>query len=101
MDAVLALFSITASFVSSISLATGYWLLTTIVPPHAPRHPCRRDQRGQVVRRASPAGYYLPTTAELPKTERGPISTSGPSILSMSPNQAIPADKLICITPHA
>ena len=47
------------------------------LPPHAPRH---ADQRGQVVRRPSPAGYCLTPTAELPKTERGPISTSGPSI---------------------
>ena len=56
-------------------------------------------QRGQVVRRLFPAGYcHLPTT-ELAKTERGPISTSGASIFSMSPkfsmlpNQALPSDK--------
>ena len=40
-------------------------------------------------------------TAELAKTERGPISTSGPSIFSMSPNQAIPADKSIRFSPLA
>ena len=45
-------------------------------------------------RRPSPAGYCLTPTGELAKTERGPISTSGPS-LSMSPNQATPAEKSI------
>ncbi len=38
---------------------------------------------------------------ELAKTERGPISMSGPSIFSMSPNQAIPAEKLIRFSPLA
>ena len=45
--------------------------------PHAPR---RLNRRGQVVRRSSPAGYCPTPTTEMPKTERGPISTSGPSI---------------------
>ncbi len=54
-------FFIAASFVSSISLVTGYWLLTTILPSHAPR----RDQRVQVVRRPFAAGYCLIPTAEL------------------------------------
>src|SRR5271157_5040607 len=40
-----------------------------------------------------PAGYCLTPTAELAKTERGPISRSGPSIFSMSPNQAISSEK--------
>jgi len=48
------------------------------------------------VRRPSPTGYCLTPTAELAKTERGPVSMSGPSIFSMSPNQAIPAEKSIC-----
>ena len=77
-----------------------HWPLATILslPPH---------QRGQVVRRLFPAGYcHLPTT-ELAKTERGPISTSGASIFSMSlifsmlPNQAIPSDKSIPFSPLA
>ncbi len=34
-------------------------------------------------------------TAELTKVEQDPISTSGASIFSMSPNQAIPTEKLI------
>ena len=50
--------------------------LATILPPHASRS--TPQQRGQVVRRPSPAGYCLPPTAKLEKTERGPISTSGP-----------------------
>ena len=35
----------------------------------------------------------LRITTELAKTERGPISTSGRSIFSMSPNRAISSDK--------
>ncbi len=44
---------------------------------------------------------------ELPKTERDPISTSGPSIFSMTPkfsvlpNQAISSDKSIRFSPLA
>ena len=38
------------------------------------------DQRGQIVRKPSPAGYCQTPTAELGKTERDPISTIGPSI---------------------
>src|SRR5271157_973326 len=54
-----------------------------------------------------PAGYCHPPTSELGKTERGPISTSGPSIFSMSPtfsmlpNQAISSDKSIRFSPLA
>jgi hypothetical protein len=94
-------FSITASFISSISLATGYRLMTTILTPHATRATYRRDQRGQAVRRPSPAGYCMQPTAEFVKTERDPISMSGSSIFSMSPNQAIPTDKLIRFFPLA
>ena len=47
--------------------------------PHATHATIRRDQRGQVVRRPSPAGHCLTPTAELRKTERDPISTNGPS----------------------
>ena len=43
--------------------------------------------------RPSPTGYCLTPTVDLSKTEQGPISTNGPSILSMSPNKAIPAEK--------
>ena len=48
-------FSITASLMSSISLATGSWLMTTshAFTPHATRATYRRDQRGQAVRRPS------------------------------------------------
>ena len=38
------------------------------------------DQRVQIVRKPSPAGYRQTPTAELGKTERNPISTIGPSI---------------------
>ncbi len=41
----------------------------------------------------------LRITTELAKTERGPISRSGPSLFSMPPNQAIPAEKLIRFFP--
>src|SRR5271157_4165248 len=70
----------------------GHWSLSSRPTPHAPR---RQGQRGQVVRRPSPTGYCLTPTADLSKIGRGPISTNGPSILSMSPNQAIPAEKSI------
>ncbi len=65
---------------------TSTWPLFSRPTPH---------QRGQVVRRPSPTGYCLTLTAGLPNTERDPISTSGPSIFSMSPNQAICSDKSI------
>ena len=52
--------------------------LATVLPPHAPRS--TPNQRGEVVRRTSPAGYCLPPTADLSKSERGSISTSGPTI---------------------
>ena len=64
--------------------------LATVLPPHAPR----RHQRGQVVR--DPPHWLLPDTdRQLSKIERGPITTNGPSILSISPNRAIPAEKSI------
>jgi len=80
---------------------TGHWPLFLRSTPHAPR------QRVQAGHRPSPAGYCHPPTAELTKTERGPISTSGPSIFSMSPkfsvlpNQAISSDKSIRFSPLA
>ena len=43
----------------------------------------------------------LRIAAELAKTEQGPISTSGASIFSMSPNRAIPSDKSNFSSPHA
>jgi len=64
-------------------------------------------QRGQAARGLFPAGYCHPPTTELPKTERDPISTSGPSMFSMSPkfsmlpNQAISSDKSIRFSPLA
>ncbi len=65
-----------------------------------PRPALRWDQRDQVVRGPSPAGYCLTPTVELAKTERGPTSTTGPSIFSMSPNQAISAEKSIRFSPN-
>ena len=59
--------------------------MTTILTPHAltphaTRATYRRDQRGQVGSKPSPVGDCLPPTAGLRKTERDPISTSGPTI---------------------
>src|SRR5208283_1186240 len=54
-------FSITASSLSSHSMANGYWLLTTTLPSHA----TRRGQRGQVARRPFPAGYCLAPTGRV------------------------------------
>jgi len=53
-----------------------HWSLTTDYCSPAPR----RDQRVQAGHRPSPAGYCLTPTAELSKTERGPISTIGLSL---------------------
>ena len=49
-----------------------FGLLATILslPCPTPHAAIRWDQRGQVVRKLSPAGYCLPPTAQLPKTER-------------------------------
>src|SRR5208282_4587911 len=65
----------------------GHWPLFRATGHCSPatRH-LRPDQRGQVVRRPSPAGDCLRPTAELTRTERSPISTSGPSI-SVSLNE--------------
>ena len=78
-------FSLTASFLSSHSLATDNWLLATVPVPLTTCHwplflRLTPHQRGQVARRPSPTGYCLPPTTELLKTERGPISTSGLSV---------------------
>jgi len=59
-------------------------LATTVLPSHAPRPTLpapRRDQRGQVVRRPSPAGYCLTPTAELPRILQGPITPTDPPLL--------------------
>src|SRR5271157_196780 len=78
---------------SSISLAAGNWLLTAILPSHAP-HPTPVPAGSG---RAQTLLHWLlsDTDRQLSKTERGPISTNCPSILSISPNQAIPAEKSI------
>jgi hypothetical protein len=91
---------------------TSAWPLFSRPTPHASRltlHAPRLTphQRVQAGHRPSPAGYCLQPTAELAKTVRGPISTSGPSIFSMSPkfsmlpNQAISSDKSIRFSPLA
>jgi len=67
-----------------LPLSTGHCSFAPRSTPH---------QRGQAGHRPSPAGYCHPPTAELPKSERDPISTSGPSIFSMSPNRAIASGK--------
>jgi len=74
---------------ASHSLATDHWPLTTSHCSCAPR----RDPPGPAGVRSCadplPAGYCLTPTAELAKTERDPISTSGPSIFSMSPKFSV------------
>jgi hypothetical protein len=86
-------FSITAGSLRSDSLATILSLHASRSMPHAP-------PAGTGRARTLPAGCCLPPTVKLSKTERDPISTSGPSILSMSPNQAIPTEKSIRF-PHS
>ena len=89
---------------SSHSLATDCWPLATVLMPlttvlslHAPRP--TPHQRGQVVRDLPPLATAIHRQSELAKTERAPISTSGPSIFSMSPNRAIASDKSIRFLP--
>ena len=68
--------------------------------PRSTLHASRwRDQWGQVAHRPFPPGYRHSPTTELVKTERGPISTTGLSLFSMSPNQAILEKKLIRFFP--
>ena len=60
------------------------WPLFSRLTPQASRPTLRvprRDQRGQVVRRPSPAGYCLTPNAELPRILRGPITPIGPPFL--------------------
>ena len=67
-------FSIAASFVSSISLATDHHSPVPRSTPHA-------GPAGSGPAQPFPAGYCPTPTDELAKTERGPISTSGPFLL--------------------
>jgi len=53
---------------------TDDWPLSFRFTPHAA---LRWDQRGQVVRRPSPAGDCLPPTAQLPKTVRARSRRAG------------------------
>ena len=64
-------FSIAASFVSSISLATGYWLLTTILPSHAPRPPPGLAGSGRA--QALPRWLLPDTDRRIPHELQGPI----------------------------
>ena len=75
------------------SLATGHCSRATVLPPHASRLTLHASPAGSRHAQTLPAGYCLTPTAELTKTERDPISTNGPSIFSMSPDQAIPPGK--------
>jgi hypothetical protein len=91
-------FSITASF--QLFDFTGQWLLVTdhfsrphALTPHATRATYRRDQRGQAVRR--PSRWLLhATNRRVGKDRTGPDLDEHPLYLSMSPKQAIPADKI-------
>ena len=71
--------------------------LATVLPPPAPRPTPGPAGSGRA--QTPPLAYCMQPTAELTKVEQGPISTSGASIFSMSPNQAIPTDKLIRFFP--
>ena len=64
--------------------------------PHAARASGFRLSTGTCL-----AGYFLTPTAELPNVERGSVSTSDPSILGMSQNQAIRTEKIIRFSPLA
>src|SRR5271157_4755549 len=70
------------------SRATGHYPLASRPTPHAA---LRWNQRGQVMRKPSPASISV-TDRRIAKDRTGP-DLDGPSYLIMSPNQAIPADK--------
>ena len=80
---------------------TGHLLLTTILTPHAltPPEPPTAGTSGVRPAQTLPLASCMQPTAELVMTERDPISMSGSSIFSMSPNQAIPTEKLIRFFP--
>ena len=109
-------FSVTPSSISSHSLATDYWPLilaidywplTTVLPPHAPRlpHAPRPTLHGR------PAGVKscadpppLATACHRPlncQKPNGPDLDEHPLYSSMSPNQTIFTDKIICSSPLA
>jgi hypothetical protein len=71
------------------SRAMGHYPLASRPAPHAA---LRWDQRGQVMRKPSPAGISV-TDRRIAKDRTGPDLDEHPPILIMSPNQAIPADK--------
>src|SRR5271157_3463691 len=56
---------------------TDDWPLSSRFTPHAPRGP-PLGPAGSGRAQTLPAGYCLTPTADLAKTERGPIATSGP-----------------------
>jgi len=70
-------------------------VLMTLFSRPTPHAAARRDQPGQVVRGPSPAGSCVTPTAELEKTKRDPLSTSRPSIFSMTSTQAVDAENWI------
>src|SRR5208337_2553513 len=87
-------FSITASFISSISPAIGYCLMTSILTPYATRATYLRDQRGQAARR--PSRWLLhATNRRIGKDRTGPDLDEHSLSFSMAPNQAIPTEKSI------
>ena len=71
--------------------------LATVLPPPAPRPTPGPTGAGRA--QTLPLAYCMQPTAELTKVEQDPISMSGASIFSMSPNQAIPTEKLIRFFP--
>jgi hypothetical protein len=72
---------------------TGHWPLTTILTPHATRATYRRDRRGQAVRR--PSRWLLHATdTRIGKDRTGPDLDERRLYFSMSPKQAILADKI-------
>jgi len=86
-------------------LTTGHWPLFSCHSPLATCHSPLATRH--YLLRPDPSGYCHPPTSELGKSERDPISTSGPSLYivtpecSMLPNQAVSSDKSIRFCPRA
>src|SRR5271165_3814101 len=98
-------FSITASIISSISLATGSWLLTTshAPRPHAPRHPSHLPPgpAGSGREQTLPRWRLPATDRRIAKDRTGPDLDERPHYFIMSPIRAISSDKSIRFSPLA
>src|SRR5208282_182837 len=85
-------------------LTTGHWPLFFRSTLHASRltpHALRETSGGSDRAQTLPCWLLPSNDTELTKIERGPISTIGLSLFSMSLNRATVSDKSNFFSPHA